>query len=180
MDTADISSNIAIFSFLLTDPTYQAVWPQIQIEKAKMELLKASTNDLKNGTINIVGLHKRVINNYFYDQINMGTENFVNASFQNFFYRYPTSIELDQSKFMVDGLQGVLFLQIGNDKDDFLNIFFSSDSYYEGQVRDLYLRYLFREPTASESTTLTSTYKNSLNYKTLQKSILVLDDYVGL
>jgi len=180
LDTAQITQFIYVFAFLLTDPQYQSQWPQIQAEKTKLELLKASTNDLKNGTINTIGLHKRVINNYFYDQINMGSENFVNSAFQNFLYRNPTSIELDQGKLMVDGLQGILFLQIGKTKDDFLNIFFSSDNYYEGQVRDLYLKYLFRETTSTESATLANSYKISLNYKALQKSILTTDEYVGL
>ena len=180
VDTSQITQNIATFAFLLTDASYQAVWPQIQIEKAKLEVLKTSTNDLKNGTINTIGLHKRIVNNYIYDQINMGTENFVHSIFQNFCFRYPTGIELAQSKLMVDGFQGVLFLQIGMSKNDFLTIFFSSNNYYEGQVRDLFLKYLFREPTSVEAATFSLNYKNSMDYKALQKSILVMDEYVGL
>lgn len=180
LDTAQITQYIYVFDLLLQNSTYQAQWPAIQIEKQKLITLKGSINDLKNGTINAIGLHKRMVNNFFYDQINMGTENFVVSNFQHFCFRYPTQVELDQSKLIVDGFEGILFLQSGKTKDDFINIFFSSENYYEGQVRDLYLRYLFREPSASESSTHAYTYKNTQNYKALQKGILVLDEYVGL
>jgi hypothetical protein len=180
LDTAQITSQIYLFGLLLQDPQYMQYWPQIQIEKTKLESLKASVADLNAGTITIIGLHKRCISNYFYDQLNMGTENFVVSMFQHFLYRYPTDQELLHGKNMVDGFEDVIFLQTGTTKDDFINIFFGADNYFEGQVRDLYLRYLFREPNSVEMSGHTTTYKNSLNYKQLQKDILSTDEYVGL
>ena len=94
LDTSQISQNILLFGLLLTDSNYIAYWPQLQIEKTKLESLKASVADLNAGTLNIIGLHQRCINNYFYDQLNMGTENFVVSMFQHFLYRYPTDEEL--------------------------------------------------------------------------------------
>lgn len=180
VDTATITLDINLFAYLLTQPQYSSQWAQIQIEKTKLELLKASVADLNSGTISIIGMHKRCINNYLYDQINMGTENFVLSMFQNFLYRYPSEEELAQGKQIVDGFEGVLFLQTGTVKDDFISIFFNSNNYFEGQVRDLYLKYLFREPTSVEMSAKASTYKNSLNYKTLQKEILSTDEYAGI
>lgn len=180
LDTSLITQDIYIFTLLLTDTAYQSVWPQLQIEKTKLELLKASVADLNSGAINIIGLHKRCINNYFYDQLNMGTENFVISMFQNFLFRYPTDEELLHSKQIVDGFEDVIFLQTGYNKDDFINIFFGSNNYFEGQVRDLYLKYLFREPTSVEMSSKAMSYKSSLNYKALQKDILSTDEYAGL
>ncbi len=180
LDTALITQYIAVFQGLLLDPQYAPQYAQIQAEKTKLELLKASVNDLNNGTLSIIGLHKRCINNYFYDQINMGTENFVISMFQNFMYRYPTQEELVQSKQIVDGFTGVLFLQTGTVKDDFITIFFNSNNYFEGQVRDLYLKYLFREPTSVEMSDAAKIYKNSLDYKALQKAILSTNEYAGI
>ena len=110
----------------------------------------------------------------------MGTENFVVSMFQNFLYRYPTAEELVQSKLIVDGFEGVVFLETGVVKDDFINIFFGCNNYFEGQVRDLYLKYLFREPTSVEMSDKASIYKNSLDYKALQKAILSMDEYAGI
>lgn len=180
LDTALITQDIYIFALLLTDPAYSSQWPQIQIEKTKLEDLKKSVTDLNSGAISVIGLHKRCANNYFYDQINMGTENFVVSMFQNFLYRYPTDDELAQSKQIVDGFEGVVFLHTGHVKDDFLTIFFGCNNYFEGQVRDLYLKYLFREPTSVEMSDKATIYKNSLDYKALQKAILSTDEYAGI
>jgi len=180
LDTAQVTTFIYIFELLLTDPQYTSQWPVIKIEKTKLEDLKKSVADLNKGTLSIIGLHKRCINNYFYDQINMGTENFVVSAFQHFLYRYPTDEELAQSKQIVDGFEGVVFFQAGHTKDDFLTIFFGCNNYFEGQVRDLYLRYLFREPTSVEMSDKAGIYKKSLDYKALQKAILSTNEYAGV
>lgn len=180
LDTAQITQFIDVFTILLTDTAYSAAWPQIQDEKTRLEILKGASGDLESGTINIIGLHRRCAYNYFYDQLNMGTENFVVSMFQNFLFRYPTDEELTQGKLMVDGFEGVLFFQSGKSKDEFLNIFFASGNYFEGQVRDLFLKYLFREPNSIEMSSKTTSFKNSLDYKVLQKEILAMDEYVGL
>ena len=169
-----------LFTYLLTQPQYASQYPQIQIELTRLKTLQASVADLNSGTINEIGLQKRCVDNYFYDQINMGTDNFVVSLFQYFLYRYPTVEEQTQSKSIVDGFEGVIFLQIGHTKDEFINIFFGCDNYFEGQVRDLYLKYLFREPTSVEMSTAAMTYKNSLSYKTLQKNILSTNEYAGI
>ncbi|TAL59665.1 MAG: hypothetical protein EPN85_08890 [Bacteroidetes bacterium] len=180
LDTAQITTFIYVFQQLLTDPQYQSQWPLILAEKIKLELLKTSVTDLNNGTISIIGLHKRCINNYMYDQVNMGTENFVVSVFQHFLYRFPTDEELLQSKQIVDGFEGIIFLQTGIVKNDFITIFFGCNNYFEGQVRDLYLKYLFREPTSVEMSDQAAVYKSSLDYKALQKVILSTDEYAGI
>ncbi len=180
LDTAQITQFIFVFETILTDTAYSSAWPQIQNEKSRLELLKAASGDLESGTLDIIGLHRRCVYNYFYDQINMGTENFVVSMFQHFLFRYPTDEELTQGKLMVDGFEGILFFKSGKSKDDFLNIFFASDNYFEGQVRDLFLKYLFREPDSGEMAAKTTSFKNTLNYKELQKEILAMDEYVGL
>lgn len=188
LDTSLITQDIYIFTFLLTDTAYQSVWPQLTFEITRLEALKASVADLNSGMINTIGLHKRCVNNYFYDQINMGTENFVVSMFNNFLFRYPTDEELLHGKNMVDNFEDVIFLQTGYNKDDFMNIFFGGgfqnypgcNNYFEGQVRDLYLRYLFREPTSVEMSEKAAVYKTGKNYKALQKAILSTDEYAGL
>ena len=87
---------------------------------------------------------------------------------------------MKQSKQIVDGFAGVIFLQTGSVKDDFINIFFGCNNYFEGQVRDLYKKYLFREPNSVEMSDKATIYKNSLDYKALQKAILSTDEYAGI
>jgi hypothetical protein len=87
---------------------------------------------------------------------------------------------LQQSSQIVDGFSGLIFYEVGSSKADFLNIFFGSQDYFEGQVRDYYLRYLFKEPETEFSATLATEYKNSLDLRAMQKAILTTDEYIGL
>jgi hypothetical protein len=122
----------------------------------------------------------RCVNNYFYDQVNMGTENFVISTFQNFLFRYPDSTELSRAKLMVDGLSSTSFFQIGQTKYDYIHIFFNSTDYYEGQVRYVFKKYLFREPSPAEIAYYADMYKSSNSFKNMLKEILSLDEYAGI
>ena len=110
----------------------------------------------------------------------MGTENFVVSTLQHFMDRYPTENELDQSSTMVDGLSAVVFFKQGNTKEQYMDIIFNTDNYFETEARELYIRYLFREPTSIEMTKYATAYKTDLDYKKLQKTILSLNEYVGI
>ena len=47
-------------------------------------------------------------------------------------------------------------------------------------MRELFARYLFREPTSAEQSFYTQRYKSNQNYKLLQRDILSLDEFVGI
>lgn len=179
-DTADASLNIAIFTSLLTNSTFQSIWPLLEVEIHKLKLLRNIPGALEGDSLDIIGMHKRIVYNYFYDQINMGSSNFVTATFQNFLFRYPTEAELSNGISMVDGFNSALFFQTGHSKMDFIELFFNSDNYFEGQVRALFTRYLFRQPNSAEMTSFSLQYKSTKDYKALQKRILSMDEYVGI
>jgi len=158
-----------------------------QYIKEKNRLLPFITiaDDLRSGKIDYVDMHKILVNNFIYDQVNMGTENFVVSMFQNYFSRYPSASELTNSKQMIDydptaTTSPVVFLQLGNSKNDFINIFFSYREFYEGMVRMQYTRFLFREPLSEEMTSLTSSFKNTRDYKALQRYVLSSNEYAGI
>ena len=180
VDTAQVPFFISIYSSLLGDSTYFPFWDLLEYEIERLVELREIPSKLDDGTLSFVEMHRRCCNNTFYDEINMGSLNFVVAVFQNFLNRYPSENELDEGIKMVDGLNGILFLQVGASKDDFLDVFFNSTDYFEGQVRSLYLRYLFREPNSAEMSIKSIEYKQSKDYKDLQKSILVTDEYLGI
>lgn len=176
IDTATINNDFLIYTALLA--TADALTREFLLfELARLQALKNVPAGLQQGTLTIVDVHKRIINNAYYDDINMGTENFVVASFNNFMFRYPTQVELAQSSSMVDGFGGLLFFINGASKTDFIEIFFNSDGYFEGLVRALYKESLFREPTSEEMVTLTLAFANNKNYKILQTNLLASDAY---
>ncbi len=184
-DTNDANTWITIFTqsqSLATDPN---VIQAYQTEIDELKLFKDLATNLKSGAITFKEMHSVVVNNFIYDQVNMGTENFVVSMFQNFLSRYPTTPELTSSKQMIDfdpmaSTSPVVFLVEGNSKSDFIDIFFNSQEYYEGQIRAQYVRFLFREPSSQEMSTQTSTYKNSNDYKAMQKNVLASDEYAGI
>lgn len=180
LDTTEITTFITLFKSLILLPQYAGQVAFLQSEIDKLTLLQQIPAQLNNNSIDIFELYKRCINNYFYDQLNMGTENFVVSNFQHFFGRYPTQDELERAKKMVDGLSSSLFFKPGSTKAEYLNIFFTSDNFYEGQVHDLFQRYMFRKPTTEESAAQTAFFKSNLSYQELQKNILSTDEYVGI
>lgn len=179
-DTIAVNDQINLYKLLLTQPQYAPFYDLINMELDRLYDLKAIPTDLNNNALTPIGMHRRLMNNYFYDQINMGTENFVVSSFQNFMDRYPTNNELAEGKKMVDGLSAILFFTTGTTKDNYMDIILDTDNYFESQVRELFVRYLFRQPTSVEMTDYASDYKTDRDYKKLQKAILSLDEYVGI
>ncbi len=146
------------------------------VEKTLKKLVEIPSL-LDQNQIDIIEIHRRAVNNLYYDDINMGSENYVVATFQNFLFRYPTNVELENGKLMVDGFPASVFLKGGTSKDDFIEIFFDSDDYFEGQVINLYRKYLFENPDTEEMVTLTREFQATKDYKQLQINILSSDDY---
>ncbi|MBL0095493.1 MAG: hypothetical protein IPP46_02600 [Bacteroidetes bacterium] len=180
IDTADITIQIFIFSFFLADSTYQAFWPGLQIEVDRLEEIQAASHEYANGIINIRQLQSKMINNYFYDQINMGSDNFVISSFQHFLDRNPTLDEQSNGVSMVNGNNAILFLRAGASRDDYLSILFDSDDYFEGAVIRIYKDYLLRSPSSIEMSVAALKYRNTLDFESVQKDILATDEFAGV
>lgn len=178
LDSTEIPNEIFLFDLLAHDSTYITIWAALNYEIARLLTLQNAPTLFANHTITIIDMHRSMADNYFYDQINMGSVNFVVSMFQHFLYRTPTQQEQDAGASMVDGNNSALFLQTGASKTDFLNIFFASIDYYEGQVIRTYQKFLFRQPTSVEMNEATIKYKNNNDYIQLQKDILSTDEYV--
>ncbi|MCS6935794.1 MAG: hypothetical protein NZM35_11710 [Chitinophagales bacterium] len=179
-DSLDFETQLFIFNQLLQQPEYAPFYGLIQHEINRLNAIKNALNDLSNGTLDHKGMLRRMVDNYFYDQINMGTENFVISTFQHFLFRYPTASELSNAKTMVDGNTAVLFLQFGKNKNDYLNIFFNTPDFYEGQVRYVYRKYLYRDATPAEMAHYGKMYRETGNYKVLLREVLSLPEFAGL
>lgn len=179
-DTSEIQIQLFIYNSLLDDPQYAPFYDLINEIIDNLETLAATPDDFRNGTIGMQEMHRRLVTNDIYDQINMGSFNFVLSLFNNFLFRDPTQEEHDAGITMVDGFVAVLFYETGNSKEECINIFLGSDDYFEGQVRELYLRYLFREPTSEEQSYHAIRYRDSDNYERLQKDILSTDEFAGI
>lgn len=179
-DTSEFTSWIAIFENILNDTTAMLQWPYIQYEVDKLVLMQNAFPEFTNGTIGIRELHKRMCNNYIYDQINMGSANFVISSFQHLINRNPTASEQINGINMVENNNSFLFLQAGESKENYLDILTNASNYYEAQVVLLYQKYLFRKPTSYEMFTGTQLFMSTDDYTAVQKAILTSNEFIGI
>ena len=179
LDTADINLNIYVLTGL-RDMAQGLELLYFEDALERMLKLQEVLPGLGDGTISNMEMHKRMVNNNMYDEINMGTENFVISMFQSFMQRYPTTSELENGKLMVNDNNSSVFFIPGNGKEDFINIFIESDEYFTGQTNILFNRYLFRDPTSEESINYSLNYIHSQDYKLLQRRILSTNEFIGL
>ena len=136
--------------------------------------------DFKQNTIDVIEVHRRIIHNVVYDDINMGIENYIVSVSQHFLHRYPTTSELESATSMLEGEQSFCFGGNGDDKIDFNNLFFNHDGYYEGQVITAYNKLLYRNPTSFEQTNLAQQFKQDKSFHNLQKAILITNEFIGI
>lgn len=114
-----------------------------------------------------------------YDEINMGTENFVVSIYQHFYHRYPTDHELEQASDMVDRQWGLLYGVNGNSKADFIDIFSTQGEFSQGIIINVFESYLNRLPTTAESDRFLSHLSNGWNYQKLQRYLLTASEFVN-
>jgi hypothetical protein len=178
-DTADFTGWILIYSYYLADTSRIALWPALQYERDRMILMRNAYNEFVTGAIDVIELQRRMVNNHVYDEINMGSANFVISTFQHLINRNPTMYEQQSGVSMVDGNNATLFLQSGNSKEDYLNIFTQSRNYFEGQVILLYQKYLHRPAYTEEMAQAATNYSSTGDYTVVQKEILTSDEFIG-
>ena len=114
-----------------------------------------------------------------YDEINMGTENFVVSIYQHFYHRYPTDYELTQASKMVDRQWGLLYGVNGNSKADFLNIFLNQGEFQQGVIINAFESYLNRMPTTIESDKYHDHLNNGWDYLKLQRYLLTSSEFIN-
>lgn len=148
-------------------------------ELNRLYWLQTISANWMNGTIPMNEYYAAFINNYFYDQVNMGTENFVKGTFDDLFRRAPTVEELMQGENIVNNVAGILFLQNGGSKGEYVTIVTTCDAFYEGLVKKTFEQLLLRDPTSAEEGTYTTQLKSTLNYQQFEKELMKTSEYAG-
>jgi hypothetical protein len=151
----------------------------VQIELQKLVDLQNAYADYEAQKISINGFMSRMINNYFFDQINMGSENFVKASFEGLLSREPTSSELARGVRMVDGQPDQVLLADGTSKGDFIKIITNSEEFNQGIIIEAYSRFMLRKPTSSEIAQGLHLLTKNTNAQDLYSSLLKTKEYAG-
>lgn len=144
----------------------------------KLDALMASEHEYRNGSISINEVCARMIDNAVYDQIHMNTFNFVNASFNDLFNRFPTTVEFQQGFNMIEHNQaGVLMGRSGQNKSEYVGILTGGNAFYEGLVIWTYQVLLARNPTTLETNHHMTTLVEDADLQWLQREVMRGDEY---
>lgn len=142
--------------------------------------LRACRIEYREGLITINEVFRRMVSNNVYDQINMGSFNFVNATFDNLFFRYPTTAEFTAGYDMVEhSAPAILFGSSGQSKADYVDILIASTEFHEGMVRWCYVTFLGRQPSSYEVYTHSGPFVNDKDLQKVQRNILISDEYAN-
>ncbi|OWY24506.1 hypothetical protein BVG80_05785 [Sphingobacteriales bacterium TSM_CSM] len=132
----------------------------------------------QQGVIDIIEFSRRMVDNAVYDKINMNSFNFVNATFDDLYHRFPTQNEFNQGYAMVEFSDTAqLFGQTGFSKNTYIHIMTNSSEMYEGMIIWAYQTLLARKPTTQEVYALLPQFKSDHNFKAIQKAIIRTDEY---
>ena len=156
-------------------------WENMYERYAQVNKLRAiieSEQKYMNGDMEIADVCAVMINNAVYDAINMNTFNFVNASFDNLFFRFPTQAEFYAGFNMVEYNQPASLLgESGQNKDEYVQILSESREFYEGLIVWSYQALLAREPSTSEVNELMQDLWIDHDLQKVQRAIMITDEY---
>lgn len=170
--------------------SYAAILDSLNGDSLLFELSKQRTNNLlmvmacekeyRVDSIEIKDVFARMLNNGVYDQINMNTFNFLNASFNDLFFRFPTNNEFNAGYNMVEyNTPDILFGKSASNKGEYLQILVNSEEFYEGIIHWMYKNLLAREPSTQETYNLMQTFFNDHDLQKIQLHIMKSDEYAN-
>jgi hypothetical protein len=146
------------------------------IDRCKNVLL--SRRAYQYGQINIGEMYAYMLDNPIYDVINMNSLNFVNASFDDLFFRFPTRDEFDIAYEIIEnGKGGSLFGGYADNKFAYCQMLVKSREFSEGLIKWCYLTLVGREPNTQETINLIDDFHKTKNLQNVQLLIMSTDEY---
>lgn len=144
----------------------------------KLQAVLDSEEKYRLGEMEISEVCAAMVNNAVYDEINMNTFNFVNASFDNLFFRFPTQTEFFAGFNMIEYNQpGSILGQSAQNKDEYVEILANSREFYEGLIVWSYQVLLAREPLTAETSSLMADLFMDHDLQKVQRTIMITDEY---
>lgn len=151
-----------------------------KIEIDKYEQLLACNDKLFHDQISYDQMFKRMIFNGIYDKINMNSINFVNASFDNLLWRYPTQSELLTGYDIIEfNKPNQFFGQSCTNKKEYVEIMTETPEFFEGMVIWAYRTLLSRDPLSQETSEILEDYIFKRDIKLIQEHIMITDEYAN-
>lgn len=149
-------------------------------EDARLVAILTTRLDLQEGRIQLAEAFARMVHNKIYDFINMNSFNFVNATFDNLFWRFPSNAEFSAGfKMVEDETPQNILGQSGQSKEDYVRILTESREMFEGLILWSYQQLLSRRPSSAETSTLLDDFTTHQDIRLIQRFIMVSDEYAN-
>ncbi len=180
---AFVLGEAALFDQPILIDSINGNWEGYADKTAKRQLLLdivESREKLQNGEIELNEMFASMIYNAIYDEINMNSFNFVNATFDNLLWRFPTQAEFEVGYDMIEyNTPGALFGVTGQDKAGYVAIFENANETLEGLIIWSYKRLMARDPSSAETTLHMQDLIVDKDLDVVIRNILITDEYAG-
>ena len=153
-------------------------YPFFNLLADRLERVILSVEAHRAGTIDWREVNRRFCDNSVYDDINMNSFNFVNATFDDLYGRYPTEAEFEQAYAAVEyGSPSMLFGEVVQDKDSYLQVLVADPEFEEGAVRWWAEKLLVRPITGAEMVAWREVAGPDVDVRELQRILISSDEY---
>lgn len=178
---ADIAMQIGLLNFSITIARLEGdsitVFSSINAQKQYRNILN-SRSEFRKRTKPFNNMCATMLNNSIYDEINMNSFNYVNATFDDILARRPSGAEFTKAYDIIDkNIPRELFGQWAANKGEYCDILTNNTEFYEAQVRWIYYVLLQRQATTQEVINVFSKYYASKDIIDVQLPILKSDEY---
>jgi len=178
---AEINREIDLLAGQLQRDTATGDSVAAQITRAALQNyynMTGSKDNLREGRIKYNDMCRYMINNGIFDLINMNTFNFINASYQDLFFRFPTQHEYDNAFDAIEKNNSVLlFGEAISNKAEYLELVTTNRPFYEGMVMWMYQILYARKPRPDELYNWTSYLQDGGDLRFFQKELMIADEY---
>jgi hypothetical protein len=178
MDISQRSSNLGFAIYVSQlDGDSIAMFSAINQKKYYDRVLK-SNYWFSRKSISYNQVCEYMLNNGIYDLINMGSFNFVNATFDDVFGRKPNIEEFNRSFQIIEkNNPQFIFNRVISNKNEFCEGITSASGFYEAEIRWWYFQLIRREINSTLLYPVLAQYLKDKSIENMQRTILISDEY---
>ncbi|MDW3649897.1 MAG: hypothetical protein R8P61_22690 [Bacteroidia bacterium] len=149
-------------------------------EILKLQALLKAPVEIEASRLSLAELHRRMIYNEIYDEINMGSFNYVNATFDDLFFRFPTDAEFEAGFDVIEYNRSRIVLgENCQSKREYAEVLTNSREFHEACIQADFLSFLGRRASHEEMMELLPVLYVEQDYEQLQRMIMITEDYAG-
>jgi len=178
MDIAQQSSNLGFGIYLSQlDGDSVAMYTYINLKKYYDRILK-SNYWLSRNKITYNQLCEYMLNNGIYDLINMGSFNFVNATYDNIYGRKPNADEFNRAYQIIEkNNPRFIFNRVISNKNEYCEGITSNNGFYEAEIRWWYFQFIRKEINSNVLYPILTNFLKDRSFENMQRKILITDEY---